>query len=216
MNILALDTATRTGWAVWKASGPRGPESFSGVADFTPPRSKNDERFLNERDGQRFYNFRNWLLQMINAHDIQLLTYEAVVGGGAAGGHTSLIQKGLEALVLEAATHKRFQAGSLPVWSFSAATIKKWAIGTGRLTHESKIAMVREAYRQFRLQQWVAHNATKGEPWDWDDNQADALWLLDLTRAVLPFLDAEDALLHFTPAALTRQANIVTETKWQK
>lgn len=168
MNILALDTATRTGWAI----NVNGKRAYSGVWDATP--SKRDH------PGWRFHAFRSVLADHIRANKIDLISYEAIVGGIKAGGKTSLVQKGLEAIVLMCAAYP----APIPVWSFSAATIKKWATGNGQLTHESKQLMVRTALQAFPDEEFVPHRPTKSQPWAFDDNQCDALWLADLTYAV--------------------------------
>lgn len=168
MNILALDTATVTGWAVTVD----GKVHTSGAADFSiKPTS---------HQGHRFNWYMDWLGDTVRDFKINLISYEAVVGGKHAGGKTSLVQKGLEALTHLVAA----RCDEIPVWSFSAATIKKWATGNGQLTHESKQLMVRTALKAFPDQHFVAHRPTKSQPWAFDDNQCDALWLADLTKEV--------------------------------
>jgi hypothetical protein len=212
MNILALDTATRTGWALH--TEPSG-QVLSGVAD-SGIRTAATKTKAADFPGLRFRLFRDWLLTMITDYKVDLIVYEAVVGGRHAGGKTSLIQKGFEALVLEAATHRRGWADHTSVWSFAPATIKKWATGSGVLTHESKAQLVASARRAFKDQKFIKHNPTKSQPWAWDDNQCDALWLLSLARAVEPVAFEDMGLLahEATPQQLTAFANLVVNRKW--
>jgi len=168
VNLLALDTATVTGWAV----NADGKVHTSGAVDFSlKPTS---------HPGHRFNWYADWLGETIRDFKISLISYEAVVGGRKAGGKTSLVQKGLEAITYQIAA----RCDEIPVWSFSAATIKKWATGNGQLTHESKQLMVRTALKAFPDQHFVPHRPTKSQPWAYDDNQCDALWLQDLTHQV--------------------------------
>lgn len=199
MNILALDTATRTGWAV----NVNGKRAGSGIWDFSPANG--------EHPGTRFNRYYVQLADQIRSYKIDLISYEAIVGGIKAGGKTSLIQKGLEAITLMCA----LRGDHVPVWSFSAATIKKWATGNGQLTHESKQLMVRTALAAFPDEELVPHRPTKSQPWAFDDNQCDALWLADLTHAVFKFQDENvgDALALDSDGVLPI-AQYLTKQKW--
>jgi len=214
MNLLALDTATKTGWAV----SYNGKVIASGVENFSPAKR--------DHIGKRFAQFRTWLSDMLRDYKIDLVVYEAVVGGRRAGGQTSLVQKGLEALVLTCAYQYAPEGayGVIPVWSFSPATIKKWATGSGALTHESKIEMVATAHKHeaFKQVDFIPHNPTKSKPWKWDDNQCDALWILDLARAVIDlaiegtpgWVDGYAAILAINTEDLTPLAQSITNIKW--
>lgn len=209
MNILALDTATHTGWAV--ASGNI---IESGVEDFSI-RTKPTKMFDADHPGLRFAKFEGWLQNMISLYKIDLITYEMVVGGRNAGGNTSLIQKGLEALLLMRASIGR-GGQPIPVWAFAAATIKKFATGNGQLSHESKIWMVKTARLAFPSQSFVPHNPTRAQPWEWDDNQCDALWIIALARECVrrQALDSNCGLLDSHAPNLTSLANLVIADKW--
>ena len=206
MNILALDTATHTGWAV--ASGNI---IESGVEDFSiltkPTKTKPADH-----PGLRFAKFDRWLGDMISLYKIDLIAYEMVVGGRNAGGNTSLIQKGLEALVLRRAVVSA-NAGPIPVWAFAAATIKKFATGNGQLSHESKIRMVETARVAFPSQLFIPHNPTKAQPWAWDDNQCDALWIAELARQCVRSEMAKTIKGAHAPS-MTSIANHVIADKW--
>lgn len=206
MKILALDTATRSGYALF-ASGV----TSSGVFDASI-RTKATKTLEADHSGKRFYLFQRWLREAIRNSRPDLIVYERLVGGASSGGHTTMVQKGLEAIVhIEAFAGS--ENGPIPMWTFSPATIKKWATGNGTLTHESKILVTRMAFDKFSDQEWV--QTAKGP----DDNQADALWILDLAQAVAkvivhetqdnyaPFVSHEDE-------KLTKWGNIVTAAKW--
>jgi hypothetical protein len=207
MKVLALDTATHTGWAVHANN-----VTTSGVEDFSI-RTKATKTQPADHEGKRFYDFRTWLHRKVREDKIDLIVYEMVVGGRNAGGKTSLIQKGLEALVLEVAYDSVGEP--LPVWTFAAATIKKFATGNGQLTHESKAQMCDTALRAFPDQDFVKHSPTKSQPWSVDDNQCDALWILALAQAVIKRAAIDGiALDGFSPDNLTNLAHRVTHTKW--
>lgn len=220
MNILALDTATRTGWAVTSLKSGHHIITTSGVEDFSI-RTRATKTLAADHPGLRFESFRVWLKNHIYTNNIDLIVYESVVGGASAGGKTSLIQKGLEALVY-AVAYQMDSANILgiPVWSFSAATIKKWATGDGRLTHESKAELVRLAVRKWHHSTLMPHKATKSQPWNYDDNQCDALWLSDLVVHVVRELQTRAASSDsiFDAASMTDQltplAQTVTSRKW--
>ena len=208
MNILALDTATRTGYAV-HSSGV----VSSNVIDCSI-RTAPTKTLPADHAGKRFSEFRTKLRELIRLHRPHLIVYESIVGGRSAGGNTSLIQKGLEASVLENAYNNPFGL-PIPIWTFAPATIKKWAIGSGLLTHESKIAVVEFAALTFGTEDLIPHKPTKSHPWKWDDNQCDALWILDLARAVESRLTlAGRDPLAIESDSLTDLARLVTAEKW--
>lgn len=73
MNILACDTATKTGWALCR----NGKIIESGVQDFTKQRG--------DSNGMLFLRFRNWLSHVLQEQYINLVVYErAHYRGGAA------------------------------------------------------------------------------------------------------------------------------------
>lgn len=213
MKILALDTATHTGWAV-----SANEVITSGYEDFSV-RTSPTLYFPADHPGKRFSMFSNWMEEKLREDKIDLIVYESIVGGRSAGGTTSLIQKGLEAMVLKLAYDTDLP---IPVWSFAPATIKKWATGNGQLTHESKQQMVDMAYKAFPNQIFLPHRPTRSKPWIWDDNQCDALWLLDLAHRVYQYSEVTiwppsvplDASSPEIVDNLTKIANLVTAEKW--
>lgn len=60
VNVLALDTATKTGWA--HSNGT------SGVQDFSPRRG--------DSPGMRYIEFRAWLHRILDAAPVELIVYE--------------------------------------------------------------------------------------------------------------------------------------------
>jgi hypothetical protein len=145
-----------------------------------------------------------------------------IVVGIHAGGAASLVEKGLEATLLRTAyvhgiSRERIGRGT-PCWPLAAGTVKKWALGDGTLTATGKREMIRAARRAFPTQAFVPHVPTKTQPWKWDDNQCDALWLLDLGVALLhryPGLAAGLRTDPLPPADLTKLASRLAESKWK-
>lgn len=207
MNILALDTATHTGWAVQSGSQIVG----SGSMDFSI-RTKATKTQMADHPGMRFFNFDHWVRDLILKYKPDIIAYEMVVGGRNAGGNTSLIQKGLEATVIKRA----YQHDMIPVWTFAAATIKKFATGNGVLTHESKIQMVDTARVAFPDQTFLPHRPSKSQPWLWDDNQCDALWILALAVACARRAAVDGVTIDEYAPNLTSLAHLVTTDKWTK
>lgn len=142
MNILAIDPATKTGWA--HSCGT------SGTWDLSIRRD--------ESAGMRLIRFRSKVNEILRAVGVDLLVFEAA---------RNAAPKMQGALVVQAEIQ-----GVLKAWcednavayrGYSPSEIKRRATGKG---NANKAAMVAAA----RLR-W---------PSVADDNQADALWLLDL------------------------------------
>lgn len=207
MNILALDTATKTGWAI----SVDGVLHMSGVEDFSPAKV-NKSNPTPDHPGRRFRRFQTWLNTMLVDYKIELISYESIVGGRNAGGHTTLIQKGLEAVVLLEASKGYESEYDIPCWDFAAATIKKWATGSGILSNDKR-PMIEHARKLTKKAKYslTPRNPTKSQPWDLDDNEADAVCLVDLTRAVLDHAGSVNADLD----QLTTFAQTVTAQKWR-
>lgn len=141
MNILAIDPATKCGWA--HSTGA------SGTWDLSIRRD--------ESAGMRLIRFRSKLQTMLSC-GIELVVYEAAR-------HAAPKMQG--ALVVQATLQ-----GILTLWcednsieyrGYSPTEIKKHATGKGNANKDAMIAAARE--------RWAGVT---------DDNQADALWLLDL------------------------------------
>jgi hypothetical protein len=141
IRILALDLATKTGWA--HSLGP------SGVQDFSPRRG--------DSPGMRWLNFRGWLNRVLDDAPADVIAYEQAHHRGGAATHVA------HALIstVEAIAAER----NIEVTNRHTSTIKKHAISTGG---RGKVEMLEAA------------RAKWGERTIQDDNEADALWLLDL------------------------------------
>ena len=152
-NLLALDLASRTGWA-WKASGAAPASGAVDLANVTGY----------ERRGSPFHGLSRWLAARSWSFRSDLAATAQLVHGlvleapGGGAGRLSLIHAaGLRGIALAwAAEHE------IPVVSIAPSSLKLWATGHGRA---DKPAMI-EAARRF-WPEW------RGE----DDNEADALCL---------------------------------------
>ena len=120
MNILALDLATKTGWATFFNH-----RIFSGVQTFDLKRG--------ESPGMRFLRFRSWLNEMKQncPGKIDLIVFEqAHHRGGAA----TQLCVGLMTDVLAFAAE--IEAETMPVHT---ATLKKFATGMGNASKQEMI-----------------------------------------------------------------------------
>jgi Holliday junction resolvasome RuvABC endonuclease subunit len=105
----------------------------------------------------RWIEFRAWLCRLLDSAPTAIIGYEQAHHRGGAATHVahSLIS------VVEAVSAER----NLEITSRHTASIKKHALGKGR---GDKSAMLKSAQ-----QKWEDRSIA-------DDNEADALWLLDL------------------------------------
>jgi Holliday junction resolvasome RuvABC endonuclease subunit len=145
--ILALDCATKTGWALID----KGKVVESGVQDFSKKRG--------ESNGGMFLRFRKWLYSTVisdgitNDPFINLLVYEQAHHRGGAATEVCV---NLTGRVQEIAA----QSG-IEVATYHTASLKKWATGKGK---GDKGAMIAEAEKRTgKIMQ--------------DDNEADAILL---------------------------------------
>tara|TARA_R110000796_G_scaffold173868_1_gene290846 strand:- start:32082 stop:32666 length:585 start_codon:yes stop_codon:yes gene_type:complete len=178
---LGLDLATRAGFALrvrrgacLNASG-LDTNLISGVLDLsvvTP--SAATAKKPASHPGLRFNMYRVFLVDTIERHGVRALYYETPVGGANMGGARARVAVGLEIITLEVAS-----VYGLPVAGFHVNSIKKHATGSGKASKD-KQPMISAALEKFPGQNWNAHKPTKKAPWTLDDNQADALHVLDL------------------------------------
>lgn len=147
MRILAIDPATKCGWACSTGG--------SGTWDLSMKRD--------ESGGMRLIRLQGKLNEVHTSTPIGLLVYEA-----------ARFAKGIGSLVVAGEIQ-----GQLKVWAttngvefygFSSSEIKTHATGKG---NASKAQMMDAAKARFG-------------PNEWDDNETDAVWLLDL--ALLKYL----------------------------
>jgi hypothetical protein len=119
MKILALDLATRTGWAL-RYSG----RIESGMQDFSPRRG--------ESPGMRYVLFRKWLYEISGG--VNLIVYEQ---NFRRGGHATEVAAGFSTRVQEFCAEQQIEYTTV-----NAMTLKKWATGSGK---SDKTAMIAEA-----------------------------------------------------------------------
>jgi Holliday junction resolvasome RuvABC endonuclease subunit len=158
VRILALDTATRTGFAIWDGAARR-----SGFVDFKPGRG--------ESPGMLFVNFERWLEELPAAGGWDLIVYEQAFqmrSGYAAG-----VALGLIAIVLKFCASRGIN--HVPV---NGARLKKWVTGDGAAKKERVVKKVVETFfasdpPEERLRR-LKHL---------DHNEADAIALIELALA---------------------------------
>jgi len=144
MNILALDCATKTGWAS-QSNG----KVESGVQDFSLKRG--------ESVGMRFVRFNYWLRDIIAVTQPEIVVYEMP---HQRGGAPTEVLLGMTTRIQE-----KCDLSNIEYTQVHSATLKKFATGSGRA---SKVDMLRTARTK-----WGAVE---------DDNQADALWMLEWAK----------------------------------
>lgn len=147
MRILAIDTATKCGWA--HSSGESGTWDLSAKMD--------------ESTGIRLLKLRRNLQAILETSGIDFVVFEAARYAGADAQRALIVQSELQG-VLKLWCEQR----GLDYKGYSSNVIKKHATNNG---NASKRMMVDAA-----ITKW-------GRPFeDTDDNEVDALWLLDLAK----------------------------------
>lgn len=125
--LLALDLATRTGWALLRSDG----RVESGSVSFA---LKGDEG-----QGRRYVRCRAWLVEMKAAHPgLGEIVYETVMGHGAHNVIAGHVYGGLLATVQSFGEHHQ-----IPYRGFGVSTIKKRFAGHGNATKGDMIAQCR-------------------------------------------------------------------------
>ena len=148
MNILALDLATRTGWALIE-HGRR----ESGVQVFDVKRG--------ESPGMRYLRFRRWLEEIGPRAD--LIVYEQTVR--SPGRMAIEIADGFATRVQEYCAAQGEAGRVVDHQGVYPATLKKWTTGKGNAKKPDMLAAA------FQLG-FVSHAAAT-----WDDNEIDAICL---------------------------------------
>ena len=152
LPILALDLATKTGWALRDRTGA----IASGVQEFKLKRG--------ESKGMRFLRFRKWLREMLQLGELGQSFSETLPGiicyeqAHHRGGAATELAVGLVTDVLAEAA--RVQMEHMPVHT---GALKKWATGKGNTGKAGMILRAVELYPNIEII---------------DDNHADALLLL--------------------------------------
>lgn len=146
MQILALDPATKCGWAHSCGS--------SGTWDLSVRRD--------ESGGMRLIRFRSKLAEVYSSVGVDLLVYEAARNLAPGMQGALVVQSELQA------TLKVFcEDRKINYRGYSPSEIKKHATGKG---NSGKPIMIEAAKSRWPDRQFV------------DDNEVDALWLLDLAE----------------------------------
>lgn len=154
MNILAIDAATKTGWAMLLHD-----QITSGIEDFSKRRG--------ESNGILFMRFNQWLANKIVNAAVDSLSFQDGVFGldllvfeqaHHRGGAPTEIGVGLMTRVLEAAARHKIEHA--PIHSM---TLKKWSTGSGKAQKSEMIEAANKVIFPRRV---------------FDDNEADAVLLL--------------------------------------
>jgi len=123
MNILALDLATKTGWAAYH--GGCGGAMNSGIQDFTLKRG--------ESPGMKFLRFRAWLdVMQALLNPIDVIYYEQAHHRGGAATQSAY---GFVTDVLAFAAQHNIQTSAI-----HTGTLKKYATGKGNAKKPEIIA----------------------------------------------------------------------------
>lgn len=152
LPVLALDLATKTGWALRDRTGALA----SGMQEFALKRG--------ESKGMRFLRFRKWLREMLSLGELGQSFSETTPGlivfeqAHHRGGYATQLCVGLVTDVLAEAAREGLE--HMPVHT---GALKKWATGKGNSGKAVMISRAEELYPQIEII---------------DDNHADALLLL--------------------------------------
>lgn len=141
IRILALDVATKTGWAT---------DTASGVWDFKIKRD--------ESSGMRMIRFKSKLKEILIAENINLVVFERTSGANQSA---IIVQSELHGVL-----KMYLEELSIEYRAYSAKEIKLFATGKGNSGKPAMIAACIEKYNITPI----------------DDNQADALHILHLTK----------------------------------
>lgn len=132
MRILALDTATRTGFATNCAGGVE-----SGVMDFSLRRG--------ESAGMRYVRFREWLNAMLASLKPELVAYE-MPGGHFLSGSAAEVAYSLVSRVQECC-----QVAGVDYVGVNPRTLKRYATGRGNADKAAMIQAARERFERHDL-----------------------------------------------------------------
>lgn len=144
MRILAVDPATRCGWA--HSSGP------SGVWDL---RVRSDES-----NGMRLLRLQSKLEEVRTTSGVDLVVFEA--SRNLRYGHAVRVVTQLQGVI-----ELWCQSHDIPYRGYSPAEIKRFAVGRGKADKKEMVAAARARWPEYEII---------------DDNQADALWVLELAK----------------------------------
>lgn len=123
MNILALDQATKTGWAT---------NTSSGVWNLKPNRG--------ESEGMRVVRFKAKVKELIELENIGLIAYERPAGRFKS---SIMVSSEMVGVLKDLCIEKNVELAC-----YSASEIKKFATGKG---NANKDAMVKAAQEKFKI-----------------------------------------------------------------
>lgn len=131
MRILALDLATKTGWA--------SSDGGSGVQDFTLKRG--------ESAGMKWIRFGTWMRNIVSLCNPDIIVYEQAHHRGGAATHSahSLISQ-VEVVATEE---------GIEVTNYHTASIKKHATGKGRVGKDEMLDAAKERWPDVEI---IDHN----------------------------------------------------------
>ena len=154
LSTLALDMATKTGWA--HSCGVSGVWDFSILKD--------------ESGGMRLVRFQGKIKEIYEQVGIDLIVFEGVSAGVGPRANLSVLKLGAK---MQAMVEQFAIQNGIETMGFNLQTIKSFALGNAEKGKRNKEAMVAAARKKFLDVEIV------------DDNQADALWLLELAKTTL-------------------------------
>ena len=128
MIILAIDSGTKTGWAVNNGS------IISGVQDFSLKRG--------ESPGMRFLKFQSWLKDMIKLTKPNMIIYERA---HHRGGAPTEVGVGLTTIIQTICAEANIEHVAL-----HSGTLKKYATGKGNASKEDMMQAARDLAWEFK------------------------------------------------------------------
>lgn len=127
-RVLALDMATKLGWAVRSADDM----IAYGTQNFTPKGL--------EGGGMRWLRFRNWLAEIVKVSKPDVIYFEEVIGfGKKAKGRDSKIYHGFAAHMSEFCESQK-----IPYQGVGVGKIKKFITGNGNASKEDVIFEIKK------------------------------------------------------------------------
>jgi len=128
--VLALDLATKTGWALQYTDG----SIVSGVQRFALKHG--------DSPGMRFVRFRDWLETLVSTGCVNIVIYEQP---HLRGGPATTVLVGLETH-LQSVCAEEFQHGTVEHTRIQSRQLKLFATGKGNASKDSMLAAARKKW----------------------------------------------------------------------